>query len=469
MGIDVYDLEHLNARVADHFAVVEPSGTWTLQFSTLRHSCESRLEQEPITDHVLGILFQDKNCASLNDLEAILDANEPIGITIDGHAIRDPPGPKGLPFFGTYYEVYPEHLGNHQRMFETYGPVIKTTDMGRTNYFTNDPAIAAIAMSESLFFSKIINENHPLRALKDNTAGLFIGDTDTEEWRLAHKFMASAFSAKAVRHYTPLVQREAESSYPVFDELDKRGEAWNVYSYMLKLVSSAIGKLILNQQFKSFDDVDAPQPRIVQALDELVATNNKVRTKGQWYSHLPFGEPKKLRELNIEIKKMIEDAIESCEGLGVENLPMSDAALQASSIVDYALRAADSQGNKCPREIVIRTMLVLLVAGFFTTSTLLSWLINGLVAYPGMQDRLLQELVDHGINAETKWTYDNTNALLFLDNYIKETQRMHNPVVSPARTAKVDMILPGGYKIPAGATVICVSAHEFQASSRTDM
>ena len=350
-------------------------------------------------------------------------------------------------------------------MFENYGPVIKTTDMGRTNYFTNSPTIAAIAMSESPFFSKIINENHPLHGLKDNTAGLFIGDTDTEEWRLAHKFMASAFSAKAVRHYTPLIQREVESSYPVFDELDKRREAWDVSSYMLKLVSSAIGKLILNQQFKSFDDVDSPQPRIVQAVDELVATNRRVSTKGQWYSHLPFGDPKKLRELNVEIRKMIEEAINSCERAEVGDLPMVDAALKASSIVDYALRATDSQGNKCPREIIIRTMLVLLVAGFFTTSALLSWLIHGLITYPGLQDRLLQELVDHGVNGETEWTYDNTNTLLFLNNYINETLRMHTPVINPARTAKVDLILPGGYKIPAGATMICVSEYQWVSNA----
>ena len=343
-------------------------------------------------------------------------------------------------------------------MFETYGPVIKTTDMGRTNYFTNDPVIAAIAMSESPFFSKIINENHPLYALKDNTAGLFIGDTDTEEWRLSHKFMASAFSAKAVRHYTPLVQRTAESFYPVFDELDKRGEAWNVYPYMLKLVSSAIGKLILNQEFSSSDDVDAPPAPIVSALENLVALNKRVTSRGQWYSHLPFGEPKKLKELNLEVRKMIEEAINSCDELGVEDLPMADAALKATSIVDYALRAADPQGNKCPREVIVRATLVLLVAGFFTTSTLLSWLINGLVSYPGMQDRLLQELVDHGINGETEWTWDNTNALPFLDMFIKETQRLHTPVVQPARTAKDDLILPGGYKIPSGATMIVVSS-----------
>ena len=98
-------------------------------------------------------------------------------------------------------------------------------------------------------------------------------------------------------------------------------------------------------------------------------------------------------------------------------------------------------------------------AGFTTTSSLLSWLIYGLVAYPGMQDRLLQELIDNGFDDTTQITAEFTNKLTFLDKYIKETQRRHNPSFQPARTAQRDLILPGGYKIPAGAVVIPALHH----------
>lgn len=98
-------------------------------------------------------------------------------------------------------------------------------------------------------------------------------------------------------------------------------------------------------------------------------------------------------------------------------------------------------------------------AGFTTTSSLLSWLIYGLVTYPGMQDRLLQELIDHGFDADTKITADFANKLTFLDKYIKETQRRHNPSYQPGRTALRDLILPGGYKIPKDAVVIPALHH----------
>ncbi|MCJ1388313.1 hypothetical protein MMC18_001159 [Xylographa bjoerkii] len=431
VDITLGDLDVLRANIANHFAIVEPS----------------------------GVAFQNKANESLDELHDILETTDPIAISVDGHSVREAPGPKGLPVVGTYYEVYPDHIGNHQRMFETYGPVIETIDMGRKVYLTNDPAIAAIAFAESEFFTKRINDDHPLHGIKMPAAGIFIGDTDSEAWRVAHKFFPPALSPKAVRHYTPMMQKTVESTYPVFDELDGRGEAWNVYQYMLKLGSATIGKLSLNQDFHHFDSVDAPLHRIVAAYGEALVLNKKVTARGDWYGHLPFGDPKKLKDIEQELVGTLEQAIKECKRAGTEDLPINDAALSASCIIDYAIRAVDPQGNKLPHENLLLGIGVITGAGFVTTASLLSWLVYSLVAYPGMQDRLLQELVDNGINGETEWNYDNTNALPFLDKFIKETQRLHNPSFQPGRTAKEDLILPGGYRMPVDAVIIMALHH----------
>ncbi|KAF1812113.1 hypothetical protein P152DRAFT_46587 [Eremomyces bilateralis CBS 781.70] len=62
----------------------------------------------------------------------------------------------------------------------------------------------------------------------------------------------------------------------------------------------------------------------------------------------------------------------------------------------------------------------------------------------GMQEKLLQELIDNDIDENTEITADVIDRLSFLDKYIKETQRRHNPSFQPGRTAKVDLVLPGG-------------------------
>jgi cytochrome P450 len=99
-------------------------------------------------------------------------------------------------------------------------------------------------------------------------------------------------------------------------------------------------------------------------------------------------------------------------------------------------------------------LIVALTAGFVTTSSLLSWLVYGLVAYPGMQERLYKELVDNGMTHDMQVTGEFIGKLSFLDKYVKETQRRHTTSFQPARTARTDLILPGGYKIPKDAVVI---------------
>ena len=279
-----------------------------------------------------GIGFQTED-AILSEVPDVIAANGPVSITVDGHGVRDPPGPKGLPYVGNFLEVYPDHLGNHQRLFEQYGPIIKTENMGRTVYQTNDPQISAIAFTESDFFTKKINEAHPLYALKTPSAGVFLGDTDTPEWKVAHKFLPPALGPKAVRHYAPTMQKTVEEAFQVFDALDERGEAWNVYQYMLKLGSQAVGKLTLGLDFHQFTAVDAPLHAMVHMIAEVLSLNKKVTSKGDWYGRLPFGDPQRLKNLRREVEQMVEESIRNAERGGVEDLPLQDAALQASNMV----------------------------------------------------------------------------------------------------------------------------------------
>ncbi|KAB8268229.1 cytochrome P450 [Aspergillus minisclerotigenes] len=424
------DYDGLRHLIAAHFAIVEPNG--------------------------IGFQSQD---AILSDVAEVLANEDPISITIDGKSVREIPGPKGLPIVGNFFEIYPDHLGNHQRLFEQYGPIIKTTNMGRTVYQTNDPQLSSIIFSETDFFTKKINEAHPLHAIKNQQAGVFLGDTDTPEWRAAHKFLPPALGPKAVRHYAPTMQQTVEDAFKVFDHFDENGEAWNVYQYMLKLGSQAVGKLVLGIDFNHFSSPDAPPHELIQIIAESLSLNKKVTARGDWYAKLPFGDPQRLRNMRYRIFDIVDQSIQNASRNGVEDLPLQDAALKASNMIDYAVRATDNKGEKLPKTSLIQSLVVATGAGFTTTSSLLSWLIYSLVTYPGVQDRLLQELIDNDITEDTQITADLTDRLTFMDKLIKETQRRHNPSYQPARTAKVDMILPGGYKLPEESVVVGALHH----------
>ncbi|KAK2612287.1 hypothetical protein QQS21_001713 [Conoideocrella luteorostrata] len=426
---DAGDIEELQHLVAAHFAIVDHKG--------------------------IGFVSNDHRLTAFSDVK---DAESPIVVTIDGKGVQEIPGPTGLPYFGNYFEVYPDHLGNHQRLFEKYGPLIVTNNMGSKVYQTNDPKLSQIFFQENDFFSKHIIPGHPLHPIKSKEAGVFLGDTDTEEWRLAHKFLPPALGPKAVRHYAPTMQKTVEQAFKVFDELDEKDEAWNVYQYMLKLGSQAVGKLVLGIDFGHFSEVDAPLHEMVHKIALNLELNKRISTMGAWYAHMPFGDPRRLRQTVARIEEMMMDAIAKASK-GQDDLELQDAALKAENVVDYFLRATDNNGKKLPPAQFAPALLVATGAGFTTTSSLLSWLIYSLVQYPGNQERLLQELIDNDWDADTKVTAELTNKLTFLDKFIKETQRRHNPSYQPGRSSKIDMILPGGYKLPKDSVVIPALHH----------
>lgn len=141
------------------------------------------------------------------------------------------------------------------------------------------------------------------------------------------------------------------------------------------------------------------------------------------------------------------------------DLPLSDAVHQATCIVDYVNRAVGSQSNEIFGENPIPVLIVAMGAGFVTTSSLVSWLMYCMVAFPDMQECLLQVYSDRDIKEDTDLDFDTFNSIHFQADFIKETQRLHNPSYQPSRTVRCDCILPGAFKFPEDCVVISAIRH----------
>ncbi|BDD59930.1 hypothetical protein MAP00_005099 [Monascus purpureus] len=330
-----------------------------------------------------------------------------------------------------------------------------TDNLGRVTYLTNDPDITALAFRDGEYFTKAPSApSHPLFGIRDETA-LFC-DTDSPAWQEAHRFIPPSMTPRAVRHYTPLLQRSVEKAFLVLDTFDENGEALNVYHLTAKLASQVICQLVLGVDLHHFDAVDSPMHRIIVLLQQYLTLNRRVQTKGAWYSYLPFGDPVALKNTRKELYGLIEQAVLACRNHNgtTDDLPIQTAALHAACLVDYLARATDERGCKLRHEYILSNTLALVGAGFVTSSSFLAWLIYSLVTYPGQQDRLLQELVNHGATLDKNWSYDEIQAMPFLDAFVKETQRMHSPSFQPARNVKKDVVLPGGWALPQGSILI---------------
>ncbi|KAK2028331.1 cytochrome P450 82A2 [Colletotrichum zoysiae] len=389
----------------------------------------------------------------LTSLDRIENNEGPVNIRVNGEVVREPSGPEPLPYVGNRYELYPDPLGNYDRLFARYGPVVKTINMGTTIYLTNDPDVSREVQREGEFFTKTTSDpSHPLYYMRNNEA-LFTCDSDAPAFKLAHKFIPPSLTPKAVRHYTPTILACVERSFNVFDELDEKELAFNVYQYTFKMAGEIIWKVILGMDLGHFDTIDTRPHETMRYLGEYLSLMKKISMRGTWYGYLPFGMPKRLKI----VRKLLWDGVakgieESTRTMG--DLPMKDAALHAASVADYLRRATDEHGEKLPESLLLSNCVIMVGAGFVTTSSLLAWLVYALVNYPGNQERLLQELINYGACSNKLWSYEELSEMPFLDKFVKETQRMHNPSFQTARNAKQDVVLPGGYFIPKGSVII---------------
>ncbi|PSN59362.1 putative cytochrome P450 monooxygenase [Corynespora cassiicola Philippines] len=404
-----------------------------------------------------SIRFFDDGGKELGTLEDINNSPSPIELRNTPDAsISLPSGPDPLPFVGNHYEIYPDALGNYDRLFARYGPMIKTVNMGTTIFHTNDPIISRYILREGDFFTKTTSDpSHPLYYMNVQEA-LFTCNSDSPAFPASHKFVPPALSPRAIAHHTPLIQEAARSIFPVLDQLAERDLAFNVYHYMFKLAGQIIWRVIVGQDVQHFEAIDTPPTLAIRLFGQFLHLMKKMSLRPSWYGKLPFGEPAKLRAVRKQLFETVELAMDNSVIPGGDTLELHDkmSPVHASCIADYLCRVRDRDGNGLPRDVLLGNVVVLLGAGFTTSASLLSWTLYSLVKYPGNEERLLQEMINHGADGKRSWSYEDVHALKFLDCFIKEAQRMHSPSFQTARNAKTDVILPGGYIIPKNSVVI---------------
>ncbi|KAI0386922.1 cytochrome P450 [Hypomontagnella monticulosa] len=428
----------------------------TSKFETLNQLKSSLANNFSFADRE-SLRFHGGGNGALSTLEDVKSCQEPIELRVtDRDPIRIPPGPRSLPVVGNHYEIYPDALGNYDRLFARYGPMIKTVNMGTTIYHTNDPEIARYVLREGDLFTKRTSDpSHPLHYMSVQDA-LFTCDSDSPAFAISHKFIPPALSPRAMAHYTPHMQETARSCFPVLDQLDEKDLGFNVYHFTFKLASQIIWRMIVGGDLEHFKAIDTPPALPIRLFGQYLRLMKRNSLRPKWYGKLPFGEGAQLRTVEKNLFTEVQKAIDACTDPGACALPLSDpkASLQASCVADFLRRARDENGEGLPPDILLANTVVAVGAGFTTSASMLAWVIYALTAYPGNQERLLQEIIDHGADGKRAWTYEEVHSMQFLDCFVKETQRVHSPSFQTARNARQDVVLPRGYLIPKDSVVI---------------
>ena len=122
--------------------------------------------------------------------------------------------------------------------------------------------------------------------------------------------------------------------------------------------------------------------------------------------------------------------------------------------IDAQLKHDAGKKHEFDELVIVATAIILLVAGYDTTSTTLAYCCYQLAKNPDIQDRLRNEIENQTNDQEDLITYDQVQTMTYLDQIISEVLRLHNPASILQRSANKDYQIPNtDLVIPEGTGV----------------
>ncbi|XP_028822324.1 cytochrome P450 4F3 isoform X2 [Denticeps clupeoides] len=124
---------------------------------------------------------------------------------------------------------------------------------------------------------------------------------------------------------------------------------------------------------------------------------------------------------------------------------------KVTDFIDVLLLSKDEDGNSLTDDEIKAEADTFMFEGHDTTASGISWVLYNLAAHPKYQERCRDEidsLLKGRETEEIQW--DDLTNLPFTTMCIKESLRLHPPVVALSRQYTKDMPVPGGRTIPKG-------------------
>ena len=128
---------------------------------------------------------------------------------------------------------------------------------------------------------------------------------------------------------------------------------------MLKLASQTVARFSFGLGLHHFDSVASPMHEMVQLIAQILTLNKRISSRGELSRKLPFGDPKELGYTRANIYSILRVATNKAIRPGATDLQLHEAALEATCVADYLMRAAESNGEKLPTDLAYANMIAL--------------------------------------------------------------------------------------------------------------
>ncbi|BAF89518.1 FAD-binding oxidoreductase [Azorhizobium caulinodans ORS 571] len=375
---------------------------------------------------------------------------------------RPVPGPKPYPVVGNLPELHNAEglVAAVDALHAKHGEFFAFQVGGKRAYFCSDADIISEMCAAPDVFAKLVEGRGGLGNLAEKSVGsaLFTASDNDPLWHQAHRILAPAFGATALKNYYGRIVEVADD---LLDHLDRLapGESFLATDLMTRMTFEAISYAAFNRRYGA---IDSP------ALPAFVEAMNVVLTDA-------MAEPKRLlpevfyheaRKTRAAADKIMLEEVETI--IAERRFAMAAGAPVPTDLLQVMLTTPDRvTGQKLPDDNIRGQLIVLLIAGHETTSGMLAYALYHLWKYPETMEKLIAEVDEVlGRDFSYKPTYEDVGRLAYTQRVLKEALRLCPPVPMFPRYVTRDATVGNGrYDLKAGERIF-VSLSAMQKNPR---
>ena len=344
----------------------------------------------------------------------------------------DPPGPKGMPWFGSLGEIRENPMRFYTRLANEYGGIVRFFYGRKPTYLISEPEL----IREFLVERRDLYVKNTRYSLLVRAIGTGLLNADGRQWQEQRTASQPGFSRSRIHAQ---VGRTVEIATRHIDRWEKwadTGEAHDIEPDMSMLIQDLIGHSLLGPVWNEIGE------RFVDLVEEI--REHWPPTLRTLLGHLkppPLRRIRHLKGLLDDLDAIVFAAIREQRASGEAN----------DSLLSILARAeVDGEGRKFDEQSLRDQLLTLYFAGFETSASTLTFMLYRLSMQPEIRDRLYAEVAALGGRAPEK---PDLKSLGYTEQCLNETLRIYPPAYNFSRVMLEDTTV-GGYKVAKGCMVI---------------
>lgn len=349
------------------------------------------------------------------------------------------PGPKGLPFLGSVYEIRKNPLDFFVNAQKKYGDVV-LVKMGPLNvYMVSHPdGIKYVLQDNPKNYHK-----SPLYERMKSVVGKGLITSEDELWRRQRKLAQPAFHQQKIMGMLATMTEQTSQMLKQWD-----GSSLNIEKEMMQLTGSIIVKTMFGRDLDGAAVIEKSWNTINEWIGKRFWTLTNVSAYFPTLRNIRFR--KNLKALEGFLKNTIQKRLTSDE--------------QHDDLLSMLLEARDEETHQGMNNQQLRDeMMTIFIAGHETTALALSWTLHLLAQHPNVLKKLQTELDQILINRTP--VFSDISQLKYTRMVLEESMRLYPPVWGIGREALADDEICG-YTVPKKSVVFLL---QYVTHRRTDL